>query len=96
MIRHIVLFRANDAARATVTTTLQNTLGPLRDSVPGVRALRVDGDPHRVEGHWDVALISEHDSWDALVEYQSHPDHLAALAVVNTLVQQKAVVDYEV
>jgi hypothetical protein len=60
-----------------------------------VRSLRVGIDHSGIEGHWDAVLISTHDSADALADYQSHPAHLAALAVVGDIVTAKSVVDSE-
>lgn len=95
MIRHIVVFGFSSENRADSLATLKQALEPLATAIPGVQSLRVDGDPHRVDGHWDAALVSEHDSWEALDAYQTHPAHLSALTVVGALVDRKAVVDYE-
>lgn len=98
MIRHIVLFVLDDdeAARRAGTERLRSALVPLVGVVPGLRSLRVDADGSGIEGHWHAALVSEHDSWDALAAYQAHPDHVRVLQeVVSTVARDKAVVDYE-
>lgn len=97
MIRHIVTFQfsATDAeGRAAAGAELRATLEPLGASIPGVRSLEIGLDDGSVPGHWDAALVSVHDSVEALAAYQVHPDHLAALGVVATLVESKSVVDY--
>lgn len=92
-----MLFRfATSDDRASSFDELAGALRPLADSVDEVVTLRVDADPHRVEGHWDAALFSEHESWDDLAAYQRHPAHLEALTVVNRVASDKAVVDYEI
>ncbi len=99
MIRHIVTFRfsATDAeGRATAGAELRAALEPLGAGIPGVRSLEVGLDDGRVPGHWDAALVSVHDSAEALAAYQVHPDHLAALGVVAALVEAKSVVDYPI
>jgi len=48
-----------------------------------------------VGGHWDVVLVSEHDSNDDLEAYQAHPAHREAAAWVSTVVNDRATVDYE-
>ena len=77
MIRHIVLFkladRSPDAAAGQVAT-LRGALEPLAASVPGVLGLRVSVDPTTIETHWDVALETEHASWEDLAAYQAHPE----------------------
>lgn len=96
MIRHIVLFRfapTNDPAGAF--DELASALRPLESSIEGVISLRVDADPHHVDGHWDAALVSLHESWEALAAYQKDPAHLEAITVVNAVASEKAVVDYE-
>jgi hypothetical protein len=97
MIRHIVLFKVSGSTRDANARieTLRSALEPLAASVPGVLSLRVSADPKRVETHWDAALETEHPSWDDLDAYQAHPEHLRALAVVNSVAVEKAVVDYE-
>jgi hypothetical protein len=99
MIRHIVLFKVSDrtpdGARAQVET-LRAALEPLAASVPGVLALRLSADPKFVETHWDAALETEHASWEDLAAYQAHPEHQRAIAVIDPVVAQRAIVDYEV
>ncbi|WP_173921914.1 Dabb family protein [Agromyces sp. Marseille-P2726] len=100
MIRHIVLFALagdDEAARAAAVSELTASLVPLSDSIPGVRSLRVDADGSGIGFHWHAALVSEHDSWEALAAYQADPRHVHVLqTVVARLVTEKAVVDYEV
>jgi len=99
VIRHIVTFtfKASDAeGRAAAGAQLRAALEPLGASIPGVRSLEVGIDDGSVAGHWDAALLSVHDSAEALAAYQVHPDHVAALAVVAALVESKSVVDYPV
>lgn len=99
MIRHIVLFTLrgdDDAARLAATERLRAELEPLVGAVPGLRALRVDADGSGIAAHWHAALVSEHDSWEALAGYQAHPDHVRVLQeVIPQLAVEKAVVDYE-
>jgi hypothetical protein len=98
MIRHIVVFQVageSDTERAANVERLQSTLRPLATSIPGIRSLRVEADTTGIATHWDAVLVSEHDSWDDLAAYQVHPDHQAALVVVNAVATGKAVADYE-
>lgn len=98
MIRHIVLFalHGDEAARTLATERLRAELEPLVGLVPGLESLRVDADGSGIEAHWHAALVSEHESWEALAGYQSHPEHQRVLReVVSELAEHKAVVDYE-
>lgn len=98
MIRHIVLLAlaGDDAARAAAVSELASSLEPLADVIPGVRSLRIDADGSGIGFHWHAALVSEHDTWEALAVYQSDPRHVRVLeTVIPRLVDEKAVVDYE-
>lgn len=98
MIRHIVLFalEGEEVDRSAGTLALREALEPLVGVVPGLRSLRVDADGSGIGGHWHAALVSEHDSWEALAEYQAHPEHVRVLReVVATVARDKAVVDHE-
>ena len=98
MIRHIVLFRlraSDPMERRAQFEMLANTLRPLAETIEGIHSFRVDADPRPENPHWDAALVSEHESWEALAAYQVHPAHVDALSVVSTICAQKAIVDYE-
>lgn len=99
MIRHIVLFTlvgASEEDRAASCSELADALLPLAHVIEGVRSLRVDADGSGVEFHWHAALVSEHDSWEALASYQAHPQHVAVLqTVIPRVAREKAVVDYQ-
>lgn len=98
MIRHLVLFTfdAADADdRARRVRVIADALEPLAERIPGIVSLRVEADGSGIETHWDAALVTLHDSWEALAAYQAHPDHRAALDVVSSVIAGRAVVDFE-
>lgn len=97
MIRHIVTFKftaTDPEGRAQTVEKLRAALEPLAAIIPGVQSLEIGVDDGSVPGHWDAALVSHHDSYEALAAYQVHPDHQAALPIVGELVSDKSVVDY--
>jgi len=99
MIRHIVLFRLaaeDDAQRREDAAEIASRLEALHAQIAGIESIRVDRDLGLVEGHWDVALVSEHDDNAALEAYQVHPAHKEAAAFVASVVSDRAVVDYSV
>ncbi|WP_129669929.1 Dabb family protein [Phytoactinopolyspora endophytica] len=99
MIRHVVSWTLTDQARSDRTGTLdemRRRLEPLVGLVPGLRNLWVGADLGVAQSNWDVVLISEHDSAEALQDYQDHPAHLEAVAYVKTVVTERACVDVEV
>ncbi len=97
MIRHVVLFAlaAEDPTqKQRIAQEMKERMEPLASAIPGVRRLEVGFDMGRVPGHWDVVLVSEHESDAALEAYQVHPRHLEVLDFVNSVVRQKACVDH--
>jgi hypothetical protein len=98
VIRHIVVFTlsADDPAQKREDArAMKQRLETLASVIPGVRRLEVGADLGLVPGHWDVVLVSEHDSNAALEAYQVHPEHVAAAEFVRSVVRDKACVDYE-
>jgi hypothetical protein len=98
MIRHIVEFRlqSSDAAqRNRDAEGIRERLTALVGVIPGLRRLDVHRDLGRVENHWDVVLVSDHDDNAALETYQAHPAHQEASAWISTVVSDRAVVDFE-
>ena len=100
MIRHIVLFKVRGAdaeERLEASGRLRDALEPLVGKVPGLLSLHVDADGTDIPGHWDAALVSEHESWEALATYQGHPEHVAVLDGVGAeVVLDRAAVDHEI
>lgn len=98
MIRHIVEFRLtadNPIQQKEQTVGIRERLSALVGVVPGLRSVSVGRDLGVVPGHWDVVLVSEHDSSDDLAAYQAHPAHVAAAEWISRVVTERAVVDYE-
>jgi len=99
MIRHIVLFRLaaeDDTQRRDDAAEIAHRLEALHTQIAGIESIRVDRDLGLVDGHWDVALVSEHEDNAALEAYQAHPAHQEASAFVASVVSDRAVVDYSV
>jgi hypothetical protein len=98
MIRHIVEFKLSSddpQQRATDALGIQAHLTGLLGVVPTVNSIVVANDLGLVGGHWDVVLVSEHDSNADLEAYQAHPAHKEAAGWVSTVVSDRATVDYE-
>jgi hypothetical protein len=98
MIRHIVEFRLaadEPEQRAIDARGIRDHLTALVGVVPTVRSIVVAPDLGLIGGHWDVVLVSEHDSSADLEAYQAHPAHREAAGWVSTVVSDRATVDYE-
>ncbi|MDO9589721.1 MAG: Dabb family protein [Microcella sp.] len=99
MIRHIVLFRLSaedETQRRDDAHGIAERLEALETQIAGIQSIRVDRDLGLVAGHWDVALVSEHDDNAALEAYQAHPAHKEAAEFIASVVSDRAVVDYSV
>ena len=95
MIRHVVAFRlaADDPAdRTRDAAEIRRRLESLVGVVPGLHDLEVRPDLG-VEGHWDLALVTHHDTLDDLAAYAGDPRHREVIAFCDTVVSAKAVVD---
>ncbi|WP_309619856.1 Dabb family protein [Salinibacterium sp.] len=99
MIRHIVTWKlmAQDAtARAEAVAAIAEVLEPLVDIVPGIHRLDVRPNIAYFDRNWDVLVIGDYESLEALDAYQVHPQHVAAAAVVRQHVTDRSSIDFEV
>lgn len=98
MIRHIVLWKlqAEDATeRANAVEAVASALEPLIHLIPGIASLAVRANVAYADVNWDIALIGDYESVEALDAYQVHPDHVAAVQVVRANVSERASIDVE-
>ncbi|HWU32763.1 MAG TPA: Dabb family protein [Marmoricola sp.] len=99
MIQHVVAFRFQGASldqRRRNAERAAELLRPLAGSVPGLRELVIENDRGADPAHWDMVLISHHDSLDALLVYMDHPLHSTAKSAIDQIVEQRAIVDFEI
>jgi len=98
MIRHVVSWKliTEDAeGKAAGFDTISTALEALPALIPEIRSLQVGRNIAYPDGNWDVVLIADYDSLEALEAYQVHPDHQAAAAIIRPLVAERANVDFE-
>jgi heme-degrading monooxygenase HmoA len=99
VIRHVVMFTLasrDDAQRAADVAEARRRLTALVGVVPGLRTISLERDLGRVDGHFDVVLVSDHDDEAALEAYQAHPAHVDASAFIRSVTDDRAGVDFEV
>jgi hypothetical protein len=100
MVKHIVMWTLKESAqgrsRAENARMMKEKLEALVGIVPGLLRAEIGVDFERSEQSYDVALYAEMDSRESLHIYQSHPAHLAAVAFIREVRDQRCVVDYEV
>ncbi len=96
MIRHTVMWKlaaTEPSERTSSVESIRGALEALRGEIPGMAALTVSADLGDSDGNFDVILVTDHDSVEALEVYQKHPAHLEAAAVVKAHVSARACVD---
>lgn len=98
-LRHIVSWKLGGGSREerdAQAREIADALLPLIDTVPTLRAI----DVHRNElfdgDNYDVTLIADFDDTDGLAAYASHPDHVAAGAVVKRHAVGRVATDFTV
>ncbi len=99
MIQHLVLWKLHEqpaAERHDTVTRFAAELNALVGTVPGLVSVQLTPDVRDTETNFDVALISIHESREALATYQSHPDHVAIGTWWGKHVAQRGAVDSEI
>lgn len=99
MVRHIVMWKFKNDIKEADKTALKEAmathLGELKGKVPGLLEVSFIKEPIASSTH-DIALLSVHDSKEALVSYASHPDHVkVADMYVRPYVEARCCLDYE-
>ncbi len=100
MIQHVVAFRLSGVDTQEKSRQLALAQAELRKldtgRIPGLLDLRVRPDLGRVTTHWDLVLVSHHESEAALETYMDHPLHIAVAQEVAAHVAEKAIIDSQV
>jgi hypothetical protein len=92
VITHVVLLRFDEPAAAVETKRL---LEELPDLVPQIRSLTVGLEARGGEFAYDLALVTTHDSWEALQGYVDHPEHQRVAHYIGQHRTGRATVDSE-
>ncbi|MGC4089224.1 MAG: Dabb family protein [Polyangiaceae bacterium] len=99
MIRHVVMWKLrgpSPAEKREQAARVRRALENLRGKIPGMTSLEVGvGAFQDNEQHADVVLVTSHDSWQALDEYQKHPAHQAVAQLIGELRVERRVLDFE-
>jgi hypothetical protein len=94
MIRHIVLWRLKPEGLDRFPTIEQALRGQL-GRIPGLQ--RVEVGRSFAQGHRavDFALVCDFETREALAAYHRHPVHMQTRAVVDPLVAEHWIADYQ-
>lgn len=99
MIRHIVVFKLSAAQpdkRSEDAAEIASRLKDLVLLVPGILGINVFEDFGVISGHWEVILVADFENQASLDSYQAHPKHREVVAWINSVVADRAVIDFEV
>jgi len=99
MIRHIIMFKftdvKNDIDKQEKVNKMKTTFSPLRNIINVVESYEIAINLKNTAFSYDLAIISEYNSWEDLETYINHPEHLKAIKLCSDIQKEKAVLDYE-
>jgi hypothetical protein len=94
MIRHVVLWRLK-ADSGDMFGTIRGALEAQRGRIPGLLRVEVGRNFATSRRAVDFALVCDFESREALAAYHRHPVHMETRAIVDPLVDEHWIVDYE-
>jgi len=98
-IRHVVTWKlaAEDATvRAEQAKEAARRLNALDGVVPQLLSISAGANMAYPEANWDVTLVADFDSVEAIEEYQVHPAHEEVVTYIRSVVASRVAVDFEV
>ena len=98
MIKHIVMFKLKEWAeggdRAANINALKAKLVALPAQIEEIKFFEVGINFLQASVAYDLVLVSEFESIDALHKYQKHPEHVLVADFVGKTCESRIVVDY--
>ena len=94
MLQHDVFLKYRDGTSDGHVAAFCERMLALRGTIGEIQHLEIGRDELHDARSWDLVLIMEFVSVEALRAYQRHPDHLAVQAFNDPFVANVASVDY--
>lgn len=94
MLQHYVFLKYRDGTSEGHVAAFCDRMSALRRTIDGIRHLEIGRDELHDARSWDLVLIMEFASVEALRAYQRHPEHLALMAFNDPFVADVASVDF--
>ncbi|MBN1236718.1 MAG: Dabb family protein [Methanotrichaceae archaeon] len=98
MIKHIVMFKFRESAegkdKAENIMALKAKLEALPGQIGEIKFFEVGINFLEVSVAYDLVLVSEFESKEALFSYQTHPEHIKVAEFVGKVCESRIVVDY--
>lgn len=98
MVKHVVMWKMRGPSseeKHEQSKRVRAALIALEGKIPGLTELQVGLSPGGGDEVSDVVLITTHEDWKALEEYQTHPEHKLAAKIIGELRVERRVVDFE-
>lgn len=94
MLQHYVFLKYRDGTSEAHVDAFCERMFALRGTIGGIQHLEIGRDELHDARSWDLVLIMEFASVEALRAYQRHSDHLALAAFNDPFLANMASVDF--
>jgi hypothetical protein len=94
MLRHYVFIRYQPGTDDAHIAEFTRRMEALRTTVPGIEHLQVGRDILKDARSWDLMLVMDFLSVEALRQYQQHPAHQAVMAFNHGRVAEVGSIDF--
>ena len=94
MLQHYVFLKYREGTTDAHIATFCERMLALRSTIGDIQHLEIGRDELHDARSWDLVLIMEFVSVQALRAYQRHPDHVAVMAFNDPFVANVASVDF--
>jgi hypothetical protein len=94
MLRHYVMLKYRDGTGEAHIAAFCERMLALRGTIAEIQRLEIGRDELHDARSWDVVLIMEFASVEALRAYQRHPAHMAIMTFNDPCVASAASVDF--
>ena len=99
MLKHVVAWKfkesTGDAGKQENLLQAKALLEGLKEKIAEIRAIEVGIDAVRTKQSYDMVLVAEFESLEALLVYQTHPEHVKVAEFLRKVQSSKVVVDFE-
>ncbi len=96
MVIHIVMFKFKEENKDKNIENIKSKLEGLVEKIDGLKSMEVGVNFTDSPRAFDMSLYSKFENKDDLAIYAKHPEHLKVLSVIQDVVEETKVVDYEV
>ena len=94
MLQHYVFLKYREGTSDGHVVAFCERMLALRGTIDGIHRLEIGRDELHDARSWDLVLIMEFESAEALRAYQRHPAHVAVMAFNDPFVANVASVDF--